>query len=381
MRGFGPLLLVLGAVALGQARAAESPGAQHGSVAILNYGFAPTLAKTSVTCMSHALGKLKHGIEVVPAEKALDAFYPWLEVAMDSDAALQVLASQKVSAQAREAGVDVILVLTHAGAESHMKGPFFCGGGYGGAGCLGGATLNRQSEMTALIWDLRRPQESRQIVAMGRAHDLLLGLILPVWIPGGRSTKTLACEDMAGAIDHVLFADADTLRADTRIGRAGSSSTSTSPASAQDYQPTPGEWACLRAPGADSSVATPGEEQPAQTIDGVQWFDRVGSLADFTDPRMAAAESRVGRLALTADRITFASADQAWEARYGDLASATVLNGPTTLVAVETISGCRAAFQVLDPDAKMVKAQTGRLGQALAARLGGNHTEGVERAR
>ena len=88
-------------------------------------------------------------------------------------------------------------------------GPFACGGGYGGAGCLGAGRIARETTVAAIVWDLERGRESKDLVTTERANDLLVGAGLP------RLRCGRACNDRpAGSARrvHVVFCFALTAR-------------------------------------------------------------------------------------------------------------------------------------------------------------------------
>jgi hypothetical protein len=158
-------------------------------------------------CLRKSIEGLDHGLQIVSEDEVRDAFFPWLEYDVMSTYAVDALIGHSLQERARQTGVEFVVFPTDAHSGSETKGPFLCGGGYGGAGCLGAAEVQRNSEVTASIWDLRRGARGQSLTGQGHAKDALIGLVLPIWIPGGGSTKVHACHELAGALLEVMHGD------------------------------------------------------------------------------------------------------------------------------------------------------------------------------
>jgi len=209
-----PVLLGIAAcapIALGQGQDLGSAAANSPGLAVLSYNLDAASRLHVVDCLSPPLAKQDKQIKIIPAQQAKNALFPWLEesvLSLEPKQAAMLLSDHLIRERARESGLRYLVFLTQASSSSSMNGPFVCGGGYGGAGCLGGARIGRETTVAAVIWDLERGRESRELSETKRAHDILVGLVLPLWIPGGLSTRTEACHTMAQKLLQIVR-DAD----------------------------------------------------------------------------------------------------------------------------------------------------------------------------
>lgn len=188
---------------------AEPSTSAIGKIAIVSYGLGEQVGtQTTLQCLSKALEVLDDSVQLIPEEQARDAFFPWFEHDVLSKYADDArLVSQLIQERARQTDLQFVVLPSIVHTGSARNGLFECGGGYGGAGCLGAAAVQRNSEVTAAIWDLRGRRQARALTGQGRAQDLLIGFVLPLWIPGGGSTKAHACQELGRALLDVMHGD------------------------------------------------------------------------------------------------------------------------------------------------------------------------------
>jgi hypothetical protein len=55
----------------------------------------------------------------------------------------------------------------------------FCGGGYGGAGCLGLGSFERESNAAAIVWDLKSASRVSELRATATGTTTMAGIIIP----------------------------------------------------------------------------------------------------------------------------------------------------------------------------------------------------------
>lgn len=189
--------------------------ADLGKIAILGNGLDSRPAHWTLPCLSKALARVGKDVRIITEEQARDVLFPWLEPgvlsAQSADTVAGVLAGRMIHERASAADLQFLVLPTAARSNTDMRGPFFCGAAGEGAGCLGVATLKRESAIGATLWDLRRGLQVPSVSGKGRAHDVLIGFVLPVWIPAGPSSKSLACRDMANALAGVIHGDPNAL--------------------------------------------------------------------------------------------------------------------------------------------------------------------------
>jgi len=173
-------------------------------------------------CLSESLKKLDPKLALVDANVVKDALYPWLDSDLLEDQASEeaILGSAMLRQRASELGIRYIVGFTHTTKDGDLKGPFLCAQ----SGCLGVGVIRRETRISAYLWDMQRGLEASNLGGHGKAHDLLLGYVLPVWIPMGGSTKHLACTDLARHLSRIMQGDPDSALAAVPAGDAAAAS-------------------------------------------------------------------------------------------------------------------------------------------------------------
>jgi len=100
-----------------------------------------------------------------------------------------------VRSRVHELGVRYLISISGATSYGEAKGLFTCGADEAGAGCLGIASWEKVSDISAIIWDLHRTKELEKAAVSATGRTTLVGIIVP--IPFFRSTKKKACRLMA----------------------------------------------------------------------------------------------------------------------------------------------------------------------------------------
>jgi len=343
-------------------------------IALLNHDLDARVAQKMTDCITSEVTKQSSGTKVTDAQQAKNALFPWLEesvVSFDPQQAATLLSNRMIQERSREMRLRYVVFVTEARGSSHMNGPFLCGGGYGSAGCLGAARITRETTVRAVVWDLERGRQS-ELSADENAHDLLVGFVLPLWIPGGQSTTHHVCQTMAQRLvqmvrepdaapassiieaqSALVWKSAAELADDATAARSGNPGTS-----------------CL-----DSFVEQSGGAPPAgdsQLVDSVMWFDGVSSVKGFMS--RPPALTRFGSMEVAGQFLTFVSTpgsqpNERLRIPFSELQTVTVEGGATTLVLLQTTGTCRAAFQVLGVSPSVVKQRTDAVGNLLAQRL------------
>jgi hypothetical protein len=177
---------------------------------VLRIAILPAMAETPLTsknhgaftCLRRALENARDDVEPL-AEGSLErAFFPWLEPKVFNGSPSTLAAAMQsplLRGRARELGLDYVVVVTDFGkVTKDLHGPFWCGGGFGAAGCLGYGHQDTEASLSAYVWNVRAASslaEQRESVTK-RNHYFGLGLPIPVF----RKTRTQACERMAASI-------------------------------------------------------------------------------------------------------------------------------------------------------------------------------------
>lgn len=157
-----------------------------------------------VTCMSDALrGGSAPLIEV---EQFRNAVFPWFEPSVDQpttpEAWAQRLRDPLVAAGGMEAGARYIVFVNGHTSHSEHNGPFTCGAGYGGAGCVGVMSADRRTVLNVRVADLMRGEMAEEIKTSESGSNTWVGLIVP--IPIISMTETEACNRAAAEVNELV---------------------------------------------------------------------------------------------------------------------------------------------------------------------------------
>lgn len=152
-------------------------------------------------CLGDALTGVVGTSRLMPSESFRDAMFPWFEPGRSPATRPEMdalLAKPPVREKIGELDVRYLIALT---SRTDRPGSFpglLCGGGYGGAGCLGVAWEKKESRIDAIVWDLRESRETGTVSAASSGRSVAVGVILPIVFIA--YTEAEACATMADAI-------------------------------------------------------------------------------------------------------------------------------------------------------------------------------------
>jgi hypothetical protein len=157
-------------------------------------------------CAGDRLRSYQPPIDVVAVDNSVRwEFFPWLEPSTapkSSEALREWLSYPAVQDKMRELGVRYLLSF-HGGTKTETPGGgIFCGGGYGGGGCLGYAWGKRESAFDANLIELRDPATAVELSARESSGVYIPAFILP--IPFLAPTESVACDRLARDIYQAL---------------------------------------------------------------------------------------------------------------------------------------------------------------------------------
>jgi hypothetical protein len=144
-------------------------------------------------------------VSVVPAELLLGAVWPWLAGAADADAATRAMTLPWFALRAFDAGVGSIVVIEDWGKSDDERGGIFCGGGYGGGGCLGLRWTDTTESARASVTRLATGNGPNEASITRTATTFVMPafvLPIPIWIP----QKTTLADELADRIRPLLGA-------------------------------------------------------------------------------------------------------------------------------------------------------------------------------
>ncbi len=172
--------------------AAMAPGE---AVTVLS-GSETTEQSSIAQCVLEAMGDAEPDLEMMPGGAFRDALFPWFEPASapaNADELAALLARPAVERRVAELAIRYVVVAAGSTTEE-AEGFFFCGGSGPGVGCLGFSTQDRESRMTAAVWDLERGTSAGQLTANATGTNVAIGLVVPIFFFS--DTQTAACEGL-----------------------------------------------------------------------------------------------------------------------------------------------------------------------------------------
>ena len=156
-------------------------------------------------CIKKAFEKVELNVEFYKAEKFCKNLYPWFErsTAPKSYEALgELLNRPLIKKRIEEVGVQYLITWTGRTNEEPVKGPIFCGGGPGGAGCFGYGQQERRTELSATVWDLQKITTKSSVKEIEVGKNIWIGFALP--LPIIAATENPACMDLVSKIVPLL---------------------------------------------------------------------------------------------------------------------------------------------------------------------------------
>jgi len=167
------------------------------------YSFSKDMDK----CLMRYLLKAVPRFSLVRHEKIQDMLYPWMEPGTQPEneqdfAAL--LRREDVRLRLNGLGVRFLVAFSGSTRTEDWQGGIFCGGGYGGAGCLGFSWADKKTALDAVLWDLADIDRPESAEASESGTSIMPALLLPVPIPA--STQSGACRELGKRITAIIKA-------------------------------------------------------------------------------------------------------------------------------------------------------------------------------
>ena len=158
-------------------------------------------------CLQAMLASRNGKLKFIGGEALSDALFPWFEDDDLSEAGLKSLLDKPlVKRRIDEIGLRYIVTVseipTGPMAEEINKdnqGGILCGAGSGGGGCLGFVAWERQSSLSADLFDIKNAVDLGSFSAKATGISTMPAFILP--IPFISPTKSAACGALAKRLD------------------------------------------------------------------------------------------------------------------------------------------------------------------------------------
>jgi hypothetical protein len=163
-----------------------------------------------ISCIEHALGNGKRGLNVIPHKQFVDSLFPWFEprtAPADTEALPKLMERPGVRAKLEEQGVRYIVWLDGDTDKVAGGGSLSCAAGPGGGGCFGFAWWQKNADYNASVWDLDQLESAGTVSADVSGTSFLPALVIP--IPLIARTQATACKGLARQLRIFIVADED----------------------------------------------------------------------------------------------------------------------------------------------------------------------------
>jgi hypothetical protein len=197
---------------------ATLPGADASSLALTKDQAIVVLSAESTAedesghaaCVRDAIASTGSSIRLMTASAFRDATFPWFETHDVEEAIAELKSMPSISGGIEQIGVRYVISVGGQTTASSFQdtgwsggsgqgggyigkhGLMLCGAGAGGAGCLGFLAWQRTSDLSALVWDLKRGMQTAAIAAKVTGTNVMPAFVLP--IPIIAPTETAACK-------------------------------------------------------------------------------------------------------------------------------------------------------------------------------------------
>jgi hypothetical protein len=161
-----------------------------------------TLPEGALKCLENSVKSQAPDLTVIPSQEFRDSLFPWFEPGTipnnDEDLA-ELMDKPKVQKKVREFRLRYLVALQGRSRGEGLDQWGGCVGGYAMVGCVGGMSVDSQTDLTASIIDLQSSRTLVEIEASGSASTSAgLILIVPYLVVGDSLTDT--CRALAGHV-------------------------------------------------------------------------------------------------------------------------------------------------------------------------------------
>ena len=165
-----------------------------------------------IKCMMEHIGKANPSVKLMAGDEFNRKLFPWFEPSTAPDTPEEMasllsrpLVRQKINALHIRYLVSITGGTTEYEAKEFLWG-FDCGPGFPyGGGCSGLDTRERESNLTATVWDLQKAEIRGVAEASARGTSFLAGFVLPFWHIA--KPDATACEILADKLVAILQGD------------------------------------------------------------------------------------------------------------------------------------------------------------------------------
>ncbi|OUU78612.1 MAG: hypothetical protein CBC38_07055 [Gammaproteobacteria bacterium TMED78] len=159
-------------------------GEDDGVVILARKHHASHEAETSlINCISNSIGSGSDALQVYPSNEFENTLYPWFEPStapLDTDSLTNLLSNQEIQDRVKRTGVRFLIWIDGSTDRTASGGTISCAAGVGGAGCMGLAWWEDDSNYEATIWDLEELNSAGSIYADYLGRSFMPAIIIPI---------------------------------------------------------------------------------------------------------------------------------------------------------------------------------------------------------
>lgn len=166
-----------------------------------------------VNCLGGKLKRANSGINVIPQQEFVDAFYPWFEARtapLHPKKLRQVLDQPQVAEKIAALKIRYFVWVEGSTERTGSSGSMTCSIGPGGGGCFGFGTWEDTSEYETTIWDLASFKEVGRVSTDAVGTSYMPAFVVP--IPLLAQVEGDACQGMGRQLVQFFKEDSSALK-------------------------------------------------------------------------------------------------------------------------------------------------------------------------
>ena len=152
-------------------------------------------------CLSRHISKALPVRPLIMMQRIRKLLYPLMERSTEPKTEkefVDLLNRRDVHRRMLAYGITHVVAFSGSTDADEYSGPFFCGAGFGGGGCLGIAWSHKETSLRAVTIDLATKGNVKDVSAVDKGTSLLPAFVLPIPIPA--ATQEDACRNLAEQI-------------------------------------------------------------------------------------------------------------------------------------------------------------------------------------
>jgi hypothetical protein len=157
-------------------------------------------------CLIRGISNANPDLQVMSGKNFRDALFPWFELGImpqNPDDLAKLFRKPVVQKRIEELGIRYVVSLSGGTIVKEPEGGIGCGGGYGGAFCLGVITWDKETQFFSIIWDSKIQDYIGKIEETATGTSWFAAVfIFPIGLPS--SPDRVACNDLGWKIAQVI---------------------------------------------------------------------------------------------------------------------------------------------------------------------------------